>query len=248
MSSSAPAVPPVQPALSEVERVVDTFVAPTKTFNDLRRSSNWLVPALLIILSTIALVWVADRKIGFEKIVDNQMALQPKQADRLDKLPPDQKAKQMDTIIKFNRIVSYCSPVIVLVFLLIVASVLLATFNFGFGAELRFNQCIAVCMYTSLPAIIKAFLAILVILLGATGNFTFQNPIASNLSGLVDPSSHFLYTLLISVDVFTIWTLLLAGIAFSCLTKVSRGTCWAVVYGWWLVFILSMSGLAAAFS
>ncbi len=55
----------------------------------------------------------------------------------------------------------------------------------------------------------------MVILLGATGNFTFQNPIASNLSGLVDPSSHFLYSLLMSIDIFTIWTLLLAGLAFS---------------------------------
>ena len=79
-------------------------------------------------------------------------------------------------------------------------------------------------------------------------NFTFQNPIASNLSGLVDPSSHFLYSLLVSIDVFTIWTLLLAGIAFSCLTKVTRGTCLAVVFGWWVVFILTLSGIAAAFS
>ena len=30
----------------------------------------------------------------------------------------------------------------------IVAAVLLATFNFGFGAELTFNQCLAVCMYS----------------------------------------------------------------------------------------------------
>ena len=62
-------------------------------------------------------------------------------------------------------------------------------------------------MYTSLPSVIKGLLTIMVILLGATGNFTFQNPIASNLSGLVDPSSHFLYSLLVSIDIFTIWTL-----------------------------------------
>ena len=248
MGSATPAVPPSQPALSEAERVIDTFVAPSSTFTDLRRSSNWLVPAVLLIISTVALVWAADMKVGFHKIVDNQLVLQPKQAEALDKLSPEDRAKKMDTVIKVNRIISYFSPVIVLVYLIIVAAVLLGTFNFGLGAELRFNQCIAVTMYTSLPGIIKALLAIVVILLGATGNFTFQNPIASNLSGLVDPTSHFLYTLLLSIDVFTIWTLVLAGIAFSCLTKVSRGTCLAVVFGWWLVFILSTSALGAAFS
>jgi hypothetical protein len=248
MSSAAPVVPPSPPALSEAERVIDTFVAPTRTFTDLRRTSNWLVPAVLLVISAIAMVWVADMKIGFQKIVDNQLVMQPKQAEALDKLTPEDRAKKMETIVKVNRIISYFSPVIVLIFLIIVAAVLLGTFNFGLGAELTFNQCIAVTMFASLPGIIKALLAIVVILLGATGNFTFQNPIASNLSGLVDPTSHFLYTLLLSIDVFTIWTLALAGIAFSCLTKVSRATCLAVVFGWWLVFILSTSALGAAFS
>jgi hypothetical protein len=247
MTSAAPTLPPEKP-LSEVERVVDTFVAPTKTFNDLRRSANWLVPVLLIILSTLALVWVADTKIGFQKIFENQMAVQPKVAERLDKLSPEERAAQMVKILKVNRVVSYISPVFIVIFLLIVAAVLLGTFNFGMAAELTFHQCTAVCMYTSLTALIKTLLAILVIFLGAAGNFTFQNPIASNLSGLVDPSSHFLYNLLMSIDVFTIWTLVLAGIAFSCLTKVKRSTCMAVVFGWWIVFIVAISGISAAFA
>ena len=248
MSSAAAAVPPESQPLTEVERILDTFVAPTKTFTDLRRSSNWLMPAVLLVLSSLLVVWVADMKIGFPKIVDNQFALQPKATERLDKLSPEDRAKQMEAIIKFNRIIAYCFSVIILVYLIIVAAVLLGTFNFGLGTELTFNQCIAVCMYTSLPGVIKGLLSVLVIFLGATGNFTFQNPIASNLSGLVDPSSHFLYALLTSLDVFTIWTLILAGIAFSCLTKVKQATCMAVIFGWWLVFILATSGIGAAFS
>jgi Yip1 domain len=248
MSSAALPVPSEPKPLSEVERVVDTFFAPTKTFFDLRRSSNWLVPAVLLILSSLAVVWVAEMKIGFDKIVDTQMQMQPKAQERLDKLSPDDRAKQMETIVHVNKIVSYCFWIFILVFLVIVAAVLLGTFNFGLGAELTFNQCIAVTMYTSLPGVVKGLLTILLIFLGATGNFTFQNPIASNLGGLVDPSSHFLYTVLVSVDIFTIWTLVLAGLAFSCLTKVKRGTCMAVVFGWWLVFILGSSAIGAAFS
>jgi hypothetical protein len=248
MSTAAPALPPEEKPLSEVERVVDTFIAPTKTFTDLRRSSKWLVPAVIMILSSLAVVYTAQVKIGFPKIVDTQIQMQPKAAERLDKLSPEDRAKQMESIIKVNQIVSYCFWIFLLIFLLIVAAVLLGTFNFGLGTELTFNQCIAVTMYTALPSVIKGMLTIMVILMGATGNFTFQNPIASNLSGLVDPSSHFLYSLLTSIDIFTIWTLLLAGIAFSCLTKVARGTCMAVVFGWWLVFTLAASGIGAAFS
>ena len=35
------------PGLSQVERVVDTFVAPTKTFKDILRDSSWWLPYLL---------------------------------------------------------------------------------------------------------------------------------------------------------------------------------------------------------
>jgi len=248
MSSAVPAVPPEQKPLSEGERIVDTFVAPTKTFTDLSRSANWFVAWLLLAIFSIGLVVVVDKKLGMEKVVENGLALQPKQAAQLDQLSPEARASRIETIIKFNRVVSYCYPIVIIVFLAIVAAVLLATFNFGLGAELKFNQCLAVCMYTSLPGIIKVLLAILVIAMGAGQNFTFQNPIASNLSPLVDPSSHFLYSVATSVDVFTIWTLALAGIAFSCLTKVKRGTCMAVVFGWWLLLVLAGAGIAAAFS
>jgi hypothetical protein len=251
MSSTAPVVsgaPLEQKPLSEVERVVDTFVAPGKTFSDLRRSANWLVPWLLMAIVSVALVFVVDKKLGMEKVVDNQMVLQPKQAARLDQLSAEQRAAQIQTIVKFNRIVSYSYPVILVIVLAIIAAVLMATFNFGFSAELSFNQCLAVCMYASLPGILKALIAMLAIAVGGGEGFTFQNPVASNLGGLVDPSSHFLYSIATSLDVITIWTLALTGIGFACLTKVKRGACLGVVFGWWALVVLAGAGIAAAFS
>jgi hypothetical protein len=246
---SAATVPPPQPEpLSEVERVVDTFVAPTKTFTDLRRSANWLVPLLLLVIASEALVITAGKKVGFEKIAENGLAMQPKAAARLDQLSADDRAKQMQTIVKVTSVSSYLSPAIIIVFLLIVAAVLLATMNYGMGAELSFNQSVALVMYASLPGVIKALLAILALAAGSGESFTFQNPVASNLSPLIDPSSHFLYTIAMNVDLFTIWTLVLTGIGLACLTKVKRSTCLAVVFGWWAVWVLGTSGLGAAFS
>jgi len=249
MSSVTPAVPPRQEEpLSQLERVADTFIAPRKTFTDLRRSANWLVPFLLLVFVSEALVIVADKKIGFEKIAENSLALQPKQVARLDQLSAEDRAKQMQTIANFTRVISYLSPAIVVIVLLIVAAILLATFNYGAGAELRFNQCVAVVMYASLPGIVKALLAILALALGGGEAFTFQNPLASNLSPLVDSSSHFLYALAMNLDIFTIWTLALSGIGFACLTKVKRGACLGIVFGWWAVWVLGSSALGAAFS
>jgi hypothetical protein len=249
MSSTTPAIsnaPIEQKPLSQAERVVDTFVAPSTTFRDLRRSANWFVPWLLLAITSVAMVLMVDKKLGMEKVVENQMALQPKQAARLDQMSPEQRATQVQTLVKFNRVIAYAYPVVLIIVLAIIAAILMATFNFGFGAELTFNQCLAVCMYASLPGILKALIAMLAIGLGGGEGFTFQNPVASNLSALVDPSSHFLYSIATSLDIITIWTLVLTGIGFSCLTKIKRGACLGVVFGWWAVVVLAGAGIAAA--
>ena len=39
--------------LSQMERVIDTFVAPSKTFHDILRSASWWLPWLLGVLVTL---------------------------------------------------------------------------------------------------------------------------------------------------------------------------------------------------
>jgi hypothetical protein len=248
MSSVSSVAPLEQPTLSQAERVVDTFVAPSKTFTDIRRSASWWVPWILMAIASLAMVTVVDKKLGMDKVVENQMALSPKQAEKLDQLPPEQRAAQMQTIVKFNRAISYAYPVIALIIVVIIAAVFLGTFNFGFGARLTFNQCMAISMYASLPGIIKALIAILAISVGGGEAFTFQNPVASNLGALVDPSSHFLYSIATSLDVFAIWAIVLTGLGYACVTKLKRGTCMAVVFGWWAVVVLVGAGFAALFA
>jgi hypothetical protein len=248
MSSASSVAPTEQPALSQGERVIDTFVAPSKTFSDIRRSATWWVPWLLMAIASLALVTVVDKKLGMEKVVENQMALSPKQAEKLDQLPPDQRASQIQTIVKFNRAVAYSYPVVAVIVVAVIAAVLLGTFNFGLGAHLSFHQCMAISMYASLPGIIKALIAILAISVGGGEAFTFQNPVASNLGALVDPSPHFLYSIATSLDIFTIWILVLTGLGYACVTKLKTGTCMAVIFGWWVIVVLGGAGIGALFA
>jgi hypothetical protein len=61
--SSAP-VP--QPALSEPARIVNTFIAPSKTFTDLRRSAAWWGPLILIAIFSTAFLATIGKQIGYE--------------------------------------------------------------------------------------------------------------------------------------------------------------------------------------
>ena len=159
---------------------------PSKTFTDLRRSANWLVPWLLISLASMCLTWVVDKKVGMQTALENQLAMQPKRQAALDQLSPEKRDAQLKMGATITRVAAYCAPALLLIFFAIGAGVLLGTFNFGFGAELTFGRTLAVLMYAWLPSIVQVLIAILAIMLGGGQGFTFDNPVASNLSGLVD--------------------------------------------------------------
>lgn len=249
MNAAADTAPIAEKPLTEMERVIDTFVAPSKTFADIRRNASWWVPWLLMSVFGLAMVFVVDKKLGMDTAYENQMRLSPKQMDKIDQMPADQKANAMKLGANITRYFAYGSPLLTIVFIGIIAGVLMATFNFGLGAEVKFKQSMAISMYAFLPTIIKSLIAIVLVGVGAAEGFTFQNPVVSNLGGLVDPnSSHFLYAILTSIDIFTIWTLILTGIGYSCITRVKRGTCMGVVFGWWVVMALVGAGFGALFA
>jgi hypothetical protein len=45
-----------QPGLSQVERVVDTFVASSKTFTDILRSTSWWLPFRSLVEDALAIL------------------------------------------------------------------------------------------------------------------------------------------------------------------------------------------------
>lgn len=250
LSPVAPPAPAPEARLSEAARIIDTFIAPSKTFTDLRRSASWWAPFLLMVIVSTAFVFTVSQKIGFRKVTETQVQMSPKQSAQLDNLPADQREQQLQTRTTGTRIVSYIVPVFILFFWLIIASVLFATFKFAAGADVSFKVSFAIVVFAALPQVLKTVLATIAVLAGASADsFSFQNPIATNPGYLLNPAdSVFLYSLASALDIFMIWTLVLTAIGFTCVSKVKRGTAFAIVFGWWLIVTLVASGLAAKFS
>jgi hypothetical protein len=168
----------------------------------------------------------------------------------LEQLPPDQREAQMRGRTVGTKWISYLFFLFILALHAIVAGLLFATLKFGLSADVKYKTVFAVVMFASLPGLLKALLASLSLVAGASADsFTFQNPIATNPGYFVDPVAHpILYSFLTSFDVFTIWTLVLTAIGLTCITKVKSGTAYAVVFGWLAVAILMGVGAAAIFS
>lgn len=249
----SPSVP--QPALesaplSEAQRLAYTFFAPTKAFTDLRRNANWWAPYLIIVIVAMLFVYVVDQKVGFRKVAENSIQLQPKQAERIDNLPADQRQKIMQQQAAIVKGISYVFALIGLIFYLVFAAVLFATVKFAAGADLKFKTMFALIVYTRLPIVLMSLLAALSLLAGVSrDSFNIENPAATNPGYFIGPDgSPVLRALLSPLDIFSIWSLILTAIGISCISKVKRGTAFAIVFGWFAIVVIARVALAAATS
>lgn len=240
-------VPP--PQQSPVMRVVNVFVSPTKAFVGLERNaSSWWLPFLLLIVVSYAYVGLMDKKIGFDKVSENQIKLNQKAVERLDKLSPEQRQQQMDLSAKITKYVSYGTPVLALIAFAVIAMVLLATFNFGMGASIKYSTIFAMTIFAHLPNVLKTVFICIAIAAGLDPDgFDVRNPIATNLGALVGHSSPVLNAVGSWVDIFTIWICILTGIGIASVSKVKRGTAIGVIFGWWVFLVLLSAGWTALF-
>jgi len=244
--SSAPVLAPEAAPLSEGARIVDTFIAPSKTFTDLRRNASWWGPWLLISIFGLLFIYSMDRQIGFEQISKNEVA-HSSRADQFDKLTADQQAKQLRISSGFIRYLAYGIPVTVLLSIALTTLVLWATFKFGTGAELSYKTAYAIVFYASLPGIISSILGAISMFAGVDPEgFNVNNPVATNPAYFMDRAGNkFLYGMASGLDVITIWTIVLLGIGFSCTSKVKRTTAIIIVAAWYLFWKLGAAALAA---
>lgn len=242
--SSSP-TPPVPP-LSEGARIVNTFVAPSKTFTDLRRSAAWWGPWILISIVSLLFVYAVQRQVTFEQISKNQIAHSAR-ADQFEKLPADQQARQMNLSSKIIGFTLFGSPLLILLTSLISTVALWATFKVGAAAETTFGQAYAITLYASLPGIVGGLLGVISLFAGANPEgFDINNPVGTNLAYYLDPETtgKFVRGMASSLDVLSIWTIILIGIGYACTSKVKRSTAITIVAVWFLVYKLATSALA----
>jgi len=236
---------PTGPGLSEPQRLVNTFFAPSKTFADIRRNASWWVPFLLISIFSISFFVMIDKKVGFDQVARTMLA-NNKAIQQLDTAQQEQAYSRTAIGLKVGE---YAAPIFILIYVLIIAGVLMATFNFMMDVQVSFSQSMAIVMYGWLPGIIGAILSIFALAFGDPEGFRMDNPIGTNPAHFMDPAttSKFLYSMLTSVDAISLWIVVLIGIGFAvnAKKKISTGSAIATVAIWYFIVKLCGAGFAA---
>ena len=233
-----PAVEPT-PGLSQWQRVSNTFTAPSKTFEDITHGNrSWWMPLIIMAIVGYILFAAIYTRIGMQQVVDNQIRMDPKAAERMAQVPPEQREAGAKISLYFTEGIFIASPVMVIVIAAIVSLVLWGTINFVFGGKATFASVFAVWFYASLPSIVKSLLGTIVVFAGMA---------PTNLGAFLDPieTNKALYALATSVDAITIWTLVLLGMGTAAVAGVKRGSGYIAVFGWWAIIVLFGVGIAA---
>ncbi len=240
-------VQPGPAGLGQIERVIDAYVAPGKTFTDIRRDASWWLPFLLGILISLCFVYSVDRQIGFDQVAQANINRSEQAQQLMNSLPATQRDQRMHLVALTTRIISYAYPVVTLIFALIGAGILMISFNFGLGATAGYKQYLAVWFYAGLPLLIKYLLAAIAIFAGAsTEQFDMRNPVGTNIGWYLSSDVPlWVRTFLSSLDIFTIWAVVLLVLGCATIAKVKRSSAAFIVVGWWVLVILAGTVVAA---
>jgi len=238
------------PPLTEVQRVVDTFTAPSKTFTDILRKATFWGPLLIMILVTLGFSFAVQKQVGWDKVYENILHQSPKGEERFAQMPADQAANAKAISAKVTAVISYAYFIPVLIITAFTTLLVWVTVNFGFGGTAKYSQVYAVNMYSTLVMNIKFLLATIAIFAGlAPDSFILQNPVGTNIGYYLSTDvPKWLNALCMHIDIFEIWSVVLGTIGVSIVAKVSRGKAAAAVVGWWLILVLVGVGISAATS
>jgi hypothetical protein len=231
-------------------RLTGVFFEPAKTFEDIGRRPSWFVPLLLVMLAGIAYAFMLGQQVGWDQVMNQTRNLSPKVAERMDQqmanMPADQRQRALDIQTKVVTPAQYYGQAILgpPIGALVRSGLIMLIAGVMMSAGLRFKQVFAVVCFAGMPNVIQALLKAVVVVLKKQEINVF-NPLAFNPGAFMDmaTSPKFLYTIAVSLDVFTIWTMLLMAVGLSAAAGRKRlsfgGALVAVVAPWALLILIS---------
>ncbi len=229
---------PAQP-MGELDRLVGVLFDPKPAFADIARRPRPWVPLVLLSVLSIVFILLFSQRVGWEQVVRRAIESNPRAMERI---PADRREEVIQQQAKVSAIIGYVFSVVgTALAAVILAGFYLFVFNILAGADVRFGQSFAIVCYALLPRGLLAVLAMVLMYIKDPADFDIQHPAATNLGVFLDPDAvpHWVQAVASSVDIFTIWVLILLAVGYS---AAARKMPWGRAFGWvlgtWLLWLV----------
>jgi hypothetical protein len=237
------------PHLSQIERVVNTFIEPSKTFSDIKRNRSWWLPFLILVVLGYGFCFAAVQHVGWESLTTNVLRSQPKNAERLDKSTPAEQAQMLSVTKGIMEGFMVGSPAVVLILNALIALLLWGGFAFVLGGTTTYGEMFAVAIFAALPNTLNSLVSIVTAFVSDPQTYNLNVPSPASLAYFLDASAApWLMSLAKSLDIFSLWGLALAGFGGAIVSRVKPLRGIMLVFGVWLLYVIVKVGIAAASS
>jgi hypothetical protein len=261
----APASQPVQPAQGAQEeaakygpagRLIGVLLSPGETFADINRKPTWLVPIIIGIVVGLgtSLFFTWRVKPDYDRIVRNQIRQQTERSGT------QLSAEELEQRVTIGKTIAKFFPFALIVFVPIVYLVVSGVFALGLllvQAQTTFKKVLSVYTWTAASvSLVSLLVTVAVLMTRDTESMRTMDPkdygnlTATNLGALVTSGSSALKSIAGSIDVFSIWTIVLLCIGFAAIAgsrKITKSRTATIVITVWVVYVLIKTGLSGIF-
>jgi hypothetical protein len=222
-------------------RLAGVFYEPAKVFADVaeRPRLAWLPPLIVSMLLGVFFVYSISSHVGWESTVRKAITNNP----RTENLTAEQKEQAIERGAKFAGVIAWVGVIVgAPFFVLVISGILTGLFNALLGTELKFSTMFSITAYALLIRGLYSCLLILVMYLKPVEDFDIQTSpfsIAAYLNKTETPK--WLYSLAGSLDLFTIWAIVVLAIGYSVAAKKLSFTKALTAIGIpWLVWVIAL--------
>lgn len=233
--------------MSSATRIFGVFGAPVKTFADIAREPHFILCWCVQIVAGVIVAYSMVSRVGIFALARQSLA----QSTRLQGMSPAVQQQVLARTAGIMRVTFYFQPLAIILILLLMGWIFQGVANFLLGQESRYKQTLAMVSHAYLPQTLLGLLYLIPVYTNS-GNFNLTNPLGTNPAFFMDKAATpaFLYALCTHIDIFSIWLVLLLAVGLAQLSgrKGKFGSALAAVGGLWVLYILVLSGVTAAFS
>jgi Yip1 domain len=249
-----PAHDPEAP-LSTVEQLTGIFYEPTRVFRSLRGKPSWIAPLLVIGLLNAAYIAAFTQRLTAERIVNytvDKMADTPFiPAEAVERARAQGLEDAKSPVQKVNNAIKSIVGVFIGVFFI---SALYLVALLAFGGRVNFWQAVSIFAFASLPAaVITKVVSFVLLYLKSPDDIHplmgQETLLQDNLGILLAPKDHpVLFVLAASIGILSFYKLWLVAKGLKeGATKVSSTAAWGVAITMWLLGLLLVASVTAAF-
>ena len=231
-------VAPVEtgPDMSTPATMSGIFFEPGRTFEALRKRPRFLIVGIILIVLTTLVDVALFTRVDMGQYIREKIE-QSSQSQ-------SQTEEQKELGVKFGKIVGAVAPPLLVPVGIAAGAALYLLGVMAFGGSIGYKKSVSVWAYSSLPpTVIGTIVALLVLFLKAADTVDPEHLLVTNPGAFTNAHDAPVLTALLSqFDLIRFYGMFLAAIGLRKVAKISSGSAWGIVLGYWLIgLILSVA-------